>query len=503
MTPSRGTRVLAVTIILTVLVGPLLVPTGVASGATGSPTITKFTHIGTTVDTGGSVRYLWQGDPHKFAVVIDAGGASGDVNVCLTTKAGGTTRKLTCTTARLATNSSVTASLSLDSWPANVTGPQTVVATVSRSGSPGVLARANQSYTVITRSGDLDGDGLTNADEVKAGTRIDVADTDGDGLTDGQEVHVYHTDPTKADTDGDGLSDGFEVHTSQTNPNKADTDGDGLTDNLEVRKYGTDPNNPDTDGDGLTDFQEVTIYHTNPLVADTDGDGISDAAEVNKYHTDPNSKDTDGDGLTDGQEVHVYHTDPNKADTDGDGLTDFAEVKIYHTNPNKADTDGDGIPDGVEVKQGTDPTVPNKPVRSGVLGAIGTNRLPTTGLLAGGIVIVIAVALLSFRDERIRRRLAGGWSSGRAASKDPPEPPAPSPPMTKEEHIERLLDDHGGQLPQRTIVAETGWSKSTVSRTLSRMEERGQVTKIDVGRGNLITRPGSEPEHSNAPHGGR
>jgi hypothetical protein len=82
---------------------------------------------------------------------------------------------------------------------------------------------------------DLDGDGM--------GDTCDN-DIDGDGLTNAQETG-YGTDPANPDTDGDGLTDGQEVNTYGTNPLLADTDGDGLTDRDEVIVYNTDPNVPD------------------------------------------------------------------------------------------------------------------------------------------------------------------------------------------------------------------------------------------------------------------
>lgn len=78
---------------------------------------------------------------------------------------------------------------------------------------------------------DLDGDG--------AGDVCDN-DIDGDGLTNAQEA-IYGTNPANQDTDGDGLNDGAEVSTYGTNPLIADTDGDSLTDGAEINTYGTSP----------------------------------------------------------------------------------------------------------------------------------------------------------------------------------------------------------------------------------------------------------------------
>lgn len=68
---------------------------------------------------------------------------------------------------------------------------------------------------------DSDGDGLTNAEELDAGTLSNNPDSDNDGLGDREEVEVYETDPREADTDSDGFLDGQEV-AGGYNPN-----GDG------------------------------------------------------------------------------------------------------------------------------------------------------------------------------------------------------------------------------------------------------------------------------------
>ena len=106
-------------------------------------------------------------------------------------------------------------------------------------------------------------------------------DTDGDGIPDGLEEQYFPGDLTKlgtGDFDGDGVNDPQEI-ADGTDPTKADEDGDGLNDG-EEKANGTDPHNADTDGDGLSDGDEVNIHGTDPLDSDTDGDGSPDAQEI-------------------------------------------------------------------------------------------------------------------------------------------------------------------------------------------------------------------------------
>ena len=156
------------------------------------------------------------------------------------------------------------------------------------------------------------------------------------GATDGPDAILlagisvsFEVKPMRAhdDSDGDGLSDAIEMRRG-LDPNDPDTDGDGLPDGLEVRT-GTDPKDKDTDGDGLEDGDE-----------DENGDGILSPGE-----TDPRRSDTDEGGVTDLEEIHARTMDPRDPtddDRDGDGVGDPMD-ECPHT-PEGTTVGGDGCP---------------------------------------------------------------------------------------------------------------------------------------------------------------
>jgi hypothetical protein len=142
---------------------------------------------------------------------------------------------------------------------------------------------------------------------------VPEADSDGDGLTDAEEIKLG-TDPLNGDTDGDGVGDGIEVRLASpgsefdplvpaqfkecltlTDPT-ADHDLDGLTD-CEEAVLRTDPYLVDSDRDGIPDWVEVRLGG-NPLVddrlVDSDMDGIPNGEEV-KRGLDPWTNDSDRD----------------------------------------------------------------------------------------------------------------------------------------------------------------------------------------------------------------
>jgi hypothetical protein len=123
---------------------------------------------------------------------------------------------------------------------------------------------------------DEEPDGLTNRQELDAGTDPLDADTDDDGLTDGEEVLTVGTDPLLADTDEDGIADGVDICPllSDPDPNGFDADCDGDVDAGDYAALAaclTGPGTPPVpactrfDGDSdddvdLNDFGVMTTY---------------------------------------------------------------------------------------------------------------------------------------------------------------------------------------------------------------------------------------------------
>lgn len=94
---------------------------------------------------------------------------------------------------------------------------------------------------------------------------------------------------------------------------------------------------------------------------------------------------------------------------------------------------------------------------------------------------------------------AGGAGAAGAADQQP-EPAVPDEELLEDdERVLRLLDENGGRMKQVDIVDGTGWSKSKVSMLLSDMEEADDISKLRVGRENIISRKGMEPDAAGSP----
>ncbi|MCY1043439.1 Ig-like domain-containing protein [Corallococcus sp. bb12-1] len=167
---------------------------------------------------------------------------------------------------------------------------------------------------------DANHNGRVDVLETDPNNPADDTDADGDGISNAREIEAG-TDPFDSDSDDDGVPDGIDGLT--------DTDGDGIIDALD----------PDSDNDGINDGTElgVTAETAPPGTDQTSPNFKPDADPSTK--TDPKNPDSDGDGLKDGAE-----------DANHDGRRDATE-----TDPTMKDTDQGGIDDGVEVQGGSDP----------------------------------------------------------------------------------------------------------------------------------------------------
>jgi hypothetical protein len=255
-------------------------------------------------------------------------------------------------------------------------------------------------------AGNPDGDGLLNVQEYENHTFANDNDSDNDGLTDSEEIVAgsdgYITDPTGEDfdnnlvpdgwdTDNDGVRDGDEyggvdgnpaTAADQTDPTDPDSDDDGMPDGFEYTFSGApvnlDPNSddppgkvPDWDKDPDTDqLNNLGEYRarTLPNDDDSDGDGLLDGPEVNGdagQVTFAHSPNGDADGLSDTEETSSGSdgriTQALNPDSDGDFLLDGEEYAGAdgdplttgdRTNPLNTDTDGGGALDGWEVHWG-------------------------------------------------------------------------------------------------------------------------------------------------------
>ena len=247
---------------------------------------------------------------------------------------------------------------------------------------------------LLTYTRDVDGDGLTLAEEILLGTKDTQCDTDGDTLSDYREVYgrpipyflagnqnapraqlkdlceygaqypIYDATTPEFYTWRIGIFENSDVsirsYRAYSNPLIADSDDDGLDDGTEFAMR--------TRSDELP-----PVWYSDPLLKDTDDDGLNDAKE-SELGSDLNIRDSDGDGLTDGLEVALENdpldgTDASRVnDQDNDGLIDRFEdsgainacgYSYFYTGNFKpastSDQDGDGLPDVWEYYLCTNP----------------------------------------------------------------------------------------------------------------------------------------------------
>jgi len=138
---------------------------------------------------------------------------------------------------------------------------------------------------------------------------------------------------------------------------------------------------------------------------------------------------------------------------------------------------------------------------------------PSWGLIGAAVVIGVAIiggALLLRRQDTTGETTGTANANGGVDSLEtsptepatdrgagPAEPAAESDESSEEdlslladdERVLRLLERNGGRMRQAKIVSETKWSDAKVSQLLSSMADDDEITKLRIGRENLISLP--------------
>ncbi|MFC6755448.1 MULTISPECIES: helix-turn-helix transcriptional regulator [Haloarcula] len=115
-----------------------------------------------------------------------------------------------------------------------------------------------------------------------------------------------------------------------------------------------------------------------------------------------------------------------------------------------------------------------------------------------------AVAAAAWRSGAAGVVLGGGDEDGgtttESASESTPDTAVEEPELLNDDdRVIKLLEENGGRMKQVDIVETTEWSKSKVSMLLSDMEEEGDISKLRVGRENIISLAGEEPDAAGSP----
>jgi uncharacterized membrane protein len=135
---------------------------------------------------------------------------------------------------------------------------------------------------------------------------------------------------------------------------------------------------------------------------------------------------------------------------------------------------------------------------------------PPLMMFIGAVVILLGLAAAFAWRQGDFGSLSGdagtpGGGGGGAAAAETTGGSSPEPSVSDEElltdeaRVKKLLDENGGRMKQVNIVEETGWSKSKVSMLLSEMEDDGDISKLRVGRENIISLEGHEPDAAGSP----
>jgi hypothetical protein len=112
------------------------------------------------------------------------------------------------------------------------------------------------------------------------------------------------------------------------------------------------------------------------------------------------------------------------------------------------------------------------------------NGSPTAATLLAGVFVLVSGFAGGFYLSR--SGFVGGGVEKEDATEPEKEEPVEEDLLSDEDRVVHILRDNGGKMKQAEIVEQTDWSKSKVSMLLSDMADEGTVSKLRLGRENVI-----------------
>ena len=134
------------------------------------------------------------------------------------------------------------------------------------------------------------------------------------------------------------------------------------------------------------------------------------------------------------------------------------------------------------------------------------NAVPGEGMWQLAVLLAVvalgAVAVAAWRSGAAAAVLGSDDGGGTTDTSPEPTPDTAvkeAELLSDDDRVIKLLEENGGRMKQVDIVKTTEWSKSKVSMLLSDMEDEGHISKLRVGRENIISLAGEEPDAAGSP----
>ena len=148
---------------------------------------------------------------------------------------------------------------------------------------------------------------------------------------------------------------------------------------------------------------------------------------------------------------------------DGERFFEEGQPSVVFSEEGNGTGNGDGT-DGTETPQGSSTPI-----------AVVAGLLALVSGFAGGLYLGRKKGFVGESEEEEKDDFEEGGTSGTSDDL-----------LTDEDRVIGILEEEGGKMKQAEIVERTDWSKSKVSMLLSNMEDEGKISKLRLGRENVI-----------------